>query len=270
MNIGISTGCLYPMLTEESVRTLLGQGFDLLEIFLNTFSELDKDYLHTLHTMLKQNEARVRSIHPFTSSYESFLLFSNYERRFRDGLDIYDRYYETAALLGADFVILHGLSTNYRSTLDDEEYCRRFSIMQEHANQFGVTLLQENVSGFRSGSNEFLRKMQQIIPEQSAFVCDTKQAFSCGSDPLTVVRAMGQKLRHVHISGSLSDHTCVLPGKGCFPIVPFLRELHRSGYDGDIIIEVYRFSYRQITELSESRQFLQQCLSEAVPSHTVL
>ena len=80
MEIGISTGCLYPELTENSIRILTELGFKRLEVFFNTFSEMEIDYLDRLKRLLDSHGARVVSVHPFISSFESFMLFSAYER----------------------------------------------------------------------------------------------------------------------------------------------------------------------------------------------
>ena len=257
MNIGISTGCLYPMLTEESVGALTEFGFQTFEIFFNSFSELESDYLFRLNNRFRSFSARVAALHPFTSSYESFLLFSNYERRFEDGLTFYERYFRAAKALGADKVILHGLSTDYRSSLSDEEYFCRFDRMQRRAKSYGVTLLQENVTHFRSGSNDFLKRMSEQIPDSAAFVCDTKQAFRSGTTPTETAKAMGSGLRHVHISGRTSEGECVLPGKGCFDTEEFIKYLIGCGYNGDVIIEVYRFSYDDIHELIQAKDYIE-------------
>ena len=48
MDIGISTGCLYPMLTEDCIKALCDIGFRNFEIFFNTFSELETDCLDNM------------------------------------------------------------------------------------------------------------------------------------------------------------------------------------------------------------------------------
>ena len=127
MNIGISTACLYPMYTEKALETLLGQGFRLFEIFFNTLSELEPEFVSHLGKMLEQKGAVLKSIHPFTSGFESYLLFSNYERRFEDGIKFYNRYFETAARLGAKILVLHGDRSPEKSGLDvykrQGQYC---------------------------------------------------------------------------------------------------------------------------------------------------
>ena len=83
MHLGLSTACLYPMATEESLSRLLGRGFRLFEIFINTASELEEGYYQKeLCSRLKQAGALVTSIHPFTSAFENMLLFSNHDVSF--------------------------------------------------------------------------------------------------------------------------------------------------------------------------------------------
>ena len=256
MKTGISTGCLYPMLTEQAIETLLSLGFDTLEIFFNSFSELEADNLDRLRYMLDRKGAKAVSLHPFTSSFESFLLFSAYERRFLDGVGFYEMYFRAAQRLGADKIILHGLNTDYAPTLSDSEYYRRFAVLQERAHKYGVTVLQENVSRFRSRDTNFIRRMAQEIPDPAAFVCDVKQAVRIGTDPKEMALAMASRLRHVHISDVGSQGECVLPGQGVFDTEGFLRCLYETGYNGNIMIEVYRFSYKDTAELCAAREYL--------------
>ena len=49
MRIGASTACLYPMETEKAVATLIENGFRIIEIFFNSFSELELEYLEKLN-----------------------------------------------------------------------------------------------------------------------------------------------------------------------------------------------------------------------------
>lgn len=256
MNIGISTGCLYPMLTEDCIKTLAQSGFDTVEIFFNTFSELEYDYIGRIKNILDAYGTKVKSIHPFTSAFESFLLFSNYERRFFDGVNMYEMYFRTAQRLGAEKVVLHGLTTMYPSSLSDSEYFRRFEIMQKRAECYGVKLLQENVNLFRSNDINFIERMIAEIPESAGFVCDIKQAKRGGTEPADMIKTMGKYLRHIHINDFSKDNQCVLPGKGCFDFGKFFEEVRNTGYDGDVIIEVYRFSFGELEELKESFRFL--------------
>ncbi len=257
MKIGVSTGCLFPMLTEDALKTLVYNGFDTFEIFFNTFSELEEDYLVRLKYFLDKHNARVSSVHPFTSSYESSLFFSAYERRFYDGLSFYEMYFRTAKFLGADKVILHGAKCDIPSNVSDKEYYRRFDMIQQRANEYGVWLLQENVYNFRSNRIEFVKNMIDEIPQSAAFVCDLKQLHMAEIPYEDMIRTMGKHLRHIHISDYSQGNKCLLPGKGEYDFKNFFRLLYDLGFDDDIIIEVYRFSYNTLKELCESKEYLE-------------
>ena len=263
MKIGISTGCLYPMLTENSVELLTDIGFDTLEIFFNSFSELEPDYLDRLRYILDKKGASVASVHPFTSSYESFLLFSNYERRFEDGIKFYEMFFRTAQKLSADKVILHGLITDYRSSLENEEYFRRFERLRDTARAYGTELLQENVAKFKSGDPLFISDMKNYFGEDIGFVCDTKQARRKGLSPVVFTDIMGTSLKHVHISGYTDGNECILPDESSAPATEsFVRHLIQTGYQGDIIIEVYRFSFENISQLAKTKKYLENIVKK--------
>ena len=48
MQCGISTSCFYPQETAEALSALRGAGVETVEIFLNTFSELELSYTERL------------------------------------------------------------------------------------------------------------------------------------------------------------------------------------------------------------------------------
>lgn len=260
MQTGISTGCLYPMLTENSISTLTALGFRLFETFFSSFSELEPDYLDRIRCFLEKHGAKAVSLHPFTSSFESSLLFSGYERRFWDGMNFYDMFFRAAQRIGAQKVILHGLTTNYASALSDSEYFRRFALLQERAAPYGVVLLQENVRCFRSSDPSFLERMAAEIPDHAAFVLDVKQALLSGFDPLTAAKSMGSRLQHIHISSIDEQKRCVLPHGGCYDCRPLLQYLQEQHYDGALMIEVYRSSFGEPDELVQARRFLEGLL----------
>ena len=54
MRAGVSTACLYPKLLEESVYDLALNGIAHTEIFVNTGSELERNYINGLASTLKQ------------------------------------------------------------------------------------------------------------------------------------------------------------------------------------------------------------------------
>jgi len=108
LNIGVSTACFYPELTETAVFWLGNAGVKNIEIFFNTHSEFDLSYIKELKTIIDEFGMNVISAHPFLSGYEHYLLFSNYDRRIRETVDYYEYTFERCAELGIKIFSFHG------------------------------------------------------------------------------------------------------------------------------------------------------------------
>ena len=55
MNIGVSTGCFFPRLTIDALKSVAETGVKYAEIFFNTDSELDESYVKQLKTIADVN-----------------------------------------------------------------------------------------------------------------------------------------------------------------------------------------------------------------------
>lgn len=258
MRMGISTACLYPLELERSFQTLLSMDFRLFEVFLNTFSEFTPQYLRRLRRCADEYGAQVKSIHPFTSGFEGFLLFSEYERRFCDGLEFYKQYFEAANQLSASIVVLHGQRDYASSNIPESMYFERYAALYALGKRYGITVAQENVTKFRSETPGFIRRMRACLGSGCAFVLDLKQAVRAGQDPFDVCEAMGESLIHVHINDNASGYDCLLPGRGTVDYQRFLGLLRRFHYQGDLIIEVYRKNFSDLSELQEARKVVER------------
>ena len=89
IRIGASTANLYPLETERALDCLLELGFRELEVFLNTESEAEETFIRRLRARADEAGAVIRSVHPYLSGTEPYLLFSAYHRRYEDGLKNY-------------------------------------------------------------------------------------------------------------------------------------------------------------------------------------
>ncbi|WP_246419059.1 sugar phosphate isomerase/epimerase family protein [Caproicibacterium amylolyticum] len=257
MKIGISTACLYPALLEKSLAKLLKLGFRHFEFFINTFSELEPSYVKSLAHMLQEYHATVKSVHPFTSGYESLLLFSGYERRFEDTLEFYKHYFEAADLLGAKLLVLHGQRIEKQGDMPEEGYFEHYHRLLETGRAFGISTAQENVDKFRSSEPNFLRRMRAYLHNDCAFVLDVKQSVRAGHSPFETCTAMGERLVHVHINDNKPGKTCLLPGCGEMDYARLMQQLAEQNFSGDCIIEVYRGNFDDPAELLQAKQVME-------------
>ncbi len=258
MKVGISTACLYPQETERALDHLLQLGFRDFEIFVNTFSEIQPDFIDHMRNMVQSMGGGIHSLHPFTSGYESMMLFSTYLRRYEDSLEFYRRYFDAAARAGAKLVVLHGEKTSAQiPNLPLEEYCRRFQRLNEIGKEYGVIMAQENVNGFRSQDPEFLKEMRRLLNDDVKFVLDIKQSVRAGFTPDLILDAMGDNVIHIHVNDHTEHQDCMLPGRGNTDYRALKKRLDAIGYSGQWIIEVYRKDFDEEKELLDAAQHLE-------------
>ncbi len=254
MNLGISTACFYPELTEKAVKFLCENGTTELEVFFNSACEMQGEILSEIAAITRANGTRVVSVHPFTSGFEPFMLFSDYERRFLDGLEFCKRYFNACNTLGAEILVLHG--DRFESSHSDEQYFERYLALYRAAQKEGVCVAQENVCRCRSRDIEFLKNMRAQLGSETAFVLDLKQATRSELSYKDVLSVMSDSLVHVHLNDCDEQHDCLLPGKGNRDFKKLFCELEKIGYCGSAVIEVYRQNYGDYMELLGSLDFL--------------
>ena len=254
MRIGASSACFYPEFTETGVERLQKIGIAYVELFMNTFQELDLQYRARLKQQLDAAGTQVLSFHPFTSAMESFFFSSAYERRLSDGIELYRRLFDCAAELGAKIFILHG---DYKGTpFPFEGYCENFARLFSIAREYGLTLCQENVSRCRCGVAENVRRMRQLLGDEVRFVLDLKQAVRGGERIEEMLEAMGPSLAHLHLSDHTESRNCLPPGKGDFDFPAFFDQLRKMGYQGDAVVELYRDNFGSAQEIADAVGFL--------------
>ena len=258
--IGISSSCYYPLVTERSFEKICRAGVDCAEIFFNSPGELEKPFIRELTAMREAYGVDVVSVHPFMSFAEDFYLFSSYERRFYDILPLYDRFFEVCRELGATIFVIHG--ARIPGSADDALYCERFAKLMERGRAYGVQVCQENVVRYRSERAEYLKMMRETIGKDFGVVLDIKQARRAMISPYDVIDAVGDCIRHVHISDYRADCDCVPPFSGKFDFPAFFDAMKRIGYGGAYMVEVYEHSYRDEREIVASYQKVKELLLE--------
>lgn len=259
MKAGVSTACLYPALLEDSLSDLVSRGIKTTEIFINTHCELMPDFINILKSILDSGNASCVALHPYTCPIEPMMLFSSYERRLKDSIDYCKYYFEAMNTIGAGIFVLHG---NMNVTAVDEHlYFERFALLSEAAAGYGIILAQENVARCQSRSLSFLKNMSDYLGDTARFVLDVKQSLRSDEDPCEMARVLGSKIVHIHFSDHNDQHDCMMPGEGTFDIRSFLEIMHRSGYDGAVMLELYRSSFRDTEQLAEGCRYLESIIN---------
>lgn len=259
MKAGVSTACLYPRLLEESLYDLAVNGIDCVEIFFNTDCELSKRFLGELKATLDRFEMTVASIHPYTCAIEPIMFFSPYERRVGDMIDYYKKYFAAMQFLGAQYFVLHGCR-GFRLE-SNQLYFDRYKRIYDAGKEFGITVCQENVNLYVSGNLKFLKEMSVALGDDAHFVLDVKQCVRCGENPFDYVKAIGEKVRHVHMSDNSEKGDCLLMGRGRFDYRTFLSKLKEKGFDGAVILELYRSNFSTISDLVSSYNIIENAIN---------
>lgn len=253
MNLGISSACFYPELTEKAIEKLCSHHIPVIELFYNSFCECSPSFLEGIKKQTDDANITIKALHPFSAAMESYFLFSDYERRWQDGTEMYRMFFENAQRLGADFVIMHGDRCTNR--IDNKAYFERYAALYQLGKQYQITLVQENVVGYRSQHDAFISEMHHYLGDQCAFVFDIKQAARAHQDPVAMLQAMGDRLVHMHLSDNTEHHTCLLPLKGTCDFRKIVN-LTDAAKRCSKVVEVYRDAYRDDDELFSSYRAL--------------
>lgn len=254
---GISTACFYPQLTEKSLARAGELGFKTVELFFNSASELGGHILQELNDIRHRYGMEIVSVHPFTAFAEGYIFFSDYERRVDDGLDLYRRYFDAAAQLGARLLVLHGGKTIKH--LPPEFYAERLARLIDAGREFGVTVAHENVVHFTCERVDYAKKLAELLGDSFRMVLDIKQCVRAGQDPFAFIREVGPHIDHVHVSDHGTRGDCLPPGEGDFDFRRLIRELDKSGYRGAYIIELYSNGFTDDRQLLDAQRYLHTC-----------
>ena len=260
MNIGASTSCFYPLETEKALGNIIDLGFKRAEVFFNTSSELEPDFVKEMKKQADAADMKILSVHPFSSALENTCIFGEYQRRYNDYIGLYQKHFQAAAMLGADIVVIHGAISRQKRDIPEEHYFERFASLVELGKREGVRVCQENVVRFRSESLGFLKRMRTALGDDFNMVFDIKQAIRCGYDPFEVLDEMKNEIAHVHLSDNTPEFDCLPPGRGGFDYKRLFSILNKADYRGGYVIEIYSKGFDVEKELAASKQFFDKLL----------
>lgn len=256
MDIGVSSSCFYPGNTEEAFEKVCCLGAKTAEIFFNCSEEMEKPIINEIKDIRDYYAVPIRSIHPYTSFAEPFMLFGGYKRRTDEGLDFYKRYFETAAYLGSECVVIHGGKPV--APKDELDYFETFALLCQEGKKWGVLPAHENVY-MRAGSNTgFLKRLKRFLEEDFRLVLDIKQSRRCSTDEYELIRLFGKDIVQLHISDYDASRDCIPPGEGKYDFKKLFNDIKNCGYDQSAIIELYKWSFETPDQIVNSLNYLEK------------
>lgn len=258
MNVGLSSATFYPdMCTEGSIKLIKSLGFQCGEVFLNSFSEYDYDFIKMLNEERMKHSFNIISIHSFSSSFEPYL-FDKYKRRVDDMFVFYNKVCKAARELGAKFYTFHGMRHMDYNEMDDKRIIDVYNRLAYIALENGIKLAQENVSWCMSGNIEFLNMLKEKCEYPVYFTLDIKQAYKAGTLPEKYISVMDDRLVNIHINDRDDDNVCLLPGRGNVDFKHLKSKLDIIGYSGAVIIEVYSSNFKNYKEITEAMHYIKK------------
>ena len=260
MEIGLSSASFYPEInTEDSIRLMSSIGFDTGEVFLNTPSEYEENFIKLLIEEKEKYNFKSRPIHACSSQSEPFL-FDKYKRRREDMFVYYKKLCKAARMLGAESYTFHGMRLGNFNTMDKELILDVYNEMNYISQEQGIKLSQENVSWCMSSNLDFLLYLREEMKDSLYFTLDIKQAYKAFTEPEKYLDIMKENINNLHINDRDEKHLCMLPGKGKVDYKNIFSKLNNIGYKGISIIEVYRENYSGYNELMEAKEYLSKII----------
>lgn len=263
MKTGVSTACFFGReQIEDSFDVLRRMGVDVTEVFLNTFSEYEKDFSEQLAA--RRGGIGVHSVHAHGTCFEPEL-FSSHDRIREDAEEIFKKVCAAGFMLGAKYYTFHGpfLKVDRPLNLDYLRFSARLNQLCEIASRYGIKIAYENVCWAYGNNLEFFKTLLPLCPELKTTL-DVKQAIYSGIDPLKVLDVMGSRVATVHICDMDAKNHPSLPGKGRYPFAKFFKTLAADYPDMTVLIEVYKDCYGDYDELSENYRYVSDLVKNTI------
>ncbi len=259
MQFGVSTACFFPNLyVEDAIGAVGGLNAGVTEVFFSCLGEYEPGFVAELKARAQAQDIRVFSVHAFSLQFEP-QLFTRHMRARSEADGIFHKVLEAAATLGAGVYVFHGPVNLKRMTLnsaDMDDIARRTGELADAAAGYGIRLAWENVHYCWYERPDFAEELlRRECTDNLYFTLDVKQAAQAGFRPEEFLPGTKGRLANIHIC----DYAYT--SKGVFPRLPFSGEMDmaafrqallQTGYDGGMMLEVYRNNFSDHAQLAEN------------------
>ncbi|MEP7091628.1 MAG: sugar phosphate isomerase/epimerase [Nocardioidaceae bacterium] len=227
--IALSTASVYPGTTADGFELASRLGYDAVEVMvgldplsqeidavrhLSDYYEIPVCAVHAPCLLLTQ---RVWGVEPWGKL---------------------ERSAEMAVAVGADVVVVH---PPFRWQRD---YARSFvEGVAELEERTGIAFAVENMYPWRASKRQLEVYVPGWDPSEQDYAnttVDLSHSAVSRSDPVAMVRRLGERLRHIHLTdgtGSAKDEHLV-PGRGTQPVVELLEHLAAEEFGGHVVLEI--------------------------------
>jgi sugar phosphate isomerase/epimerase len=266
IRIGMSTTCVYPWSTERAFTIAKLAGFDGVEVMV-TRDRVTQD-ADALARLAEEHELPILSVHAPVLLLTQFVWGTDPRGKL-------ERTAELAGRLGAPTVVVHPpfswqhrYAGHFLEAVSDIARASGIGIAVE--NMFPWTVRGRSIGAYAPGWNP-------AEWDCDAVTLDFSHAALSGLDALEVARALGPRLRHLHlcdgaapVAGATAFDEHLPPGHGTQPVAETLRLLAGSGWSGSVVAEVntrrLRTDEERLALLRSTLRFAREQVAAGAPS----
>ncbi|MGH7754253.1 MAG: sugar phosphate isomerase/epimerase family protein [Gemmatimonadales bacterium] len=245
--VALSSASVYPLSVHDAFAVAQDLGYDGVEVMVtNNATSQNPEALIQLSHRYRQ---------PIVSIHAPTLLLT--QQVWGAAWNKIEKSCEMAREVGCDTVVVHPpfrWQSNYAENFAEG--------VREIAAMYQVHIAVENMYPWRVRGREavaYLPHWDPIGQDYDDVTWDFSHAATAGANSLEAVRALGGKLRHVHLtdgSGSGKDEHLV-PGAGTQQCADVLQHLASNGFNGVVVAEI---STRKAKFAGEREQMLAETL----------
>lgn len=257
MQTGISTASLFVRYTtEDALRYLSENGVKTAEVFLSTYCEYNAEFGRVLASV--KNDTKVHSVHVLNTQFEP-QLYSVGERTSKDAFLMLESAMAAAKEVNAKYYTFHGVARLKKTPLvmDFDRIGKITQKIMDTTKKYGVTLSYENVHWAYYNYIGFFNEVKKRVPELKGTL-DIKQARQSGIDYAEFIKEMNSDIVTVHLSDVDENGKMCLPGRGITDFYDLFSRLYDVGFDGAMLMEVYKNDYNDPRELFSSLDFINE------------
>ncbi|WP_082633943.1 sugar phosphate isomerase/epimerase family protein [Arthrobacter alpinus] len=249
--VALSTASVFPLSVHDGFAVAADLGYDGVEVLVTHNG--DSQDSAALSRLAERYAQPIVAIHAPTLLLTQQVWGSAWNKIQRSA--------QMAVDVGADVVVVH---PPFRWQND---YAETFSHgVRDIADSFGIRIAVENMYPWRVRGREALAYLPHWDPVDQDYkdvTWDFSHAASAGASSLDAAKALGSRLRHIHLTDGISPSTKdqhLIPGHGTQECVEVLQHIANNGFDGAVVAEI---STRKAKGAGQREEWLAETLEFA-------